>query len=82
MITIYGKSACVYCKAATVLLDKHGIAYEYKSIDDPTVYEEFRSFYPTAKTVPQITDSDGFSIGGFAELQEYVKSNRGRLLQG
>lgn len=81
MITIYGKTACVFCKAATVLLDTHGIEYDYKSIDDPTIYEEFKSYYPTARTVPQIAD-DGLAIGGFAELQEYVKSNKGRLLQG
>lgn len=82
-IVVYGKTNCVFCVAAKKLLEQKGIAFEYRSLDDPTLLEEFKKYYPDAKTVPQIL-VDGMRIGGFSDLKEWLSLNTGktRLLQG
>ena len=73
MYTIYTTETCGYCYAAKKLLTANDI--EYKEIDlNTTEKKNFFKHETGLKTVPQIyVSSTGYHIGGYEELQEYVK---------
>ena len=74
MFTIYGTSTCRYCHEAADLLSNSGIPYQYKEIDsEPESLEEFRTKFPTTRTVPQILKDDTY-VGGYTELKERLKN--------
>lgn len=82
MITVYGRSDCLYCEMAVELLDKVGIDYQYKNVYDDSILEELLSKYPEAKTVPQIF-WDNNHIGGYTELTAEIENlNLGNYGQG
>jgi len=72
-VEVYTKSDCVYCQHAKALLLSQNIPYsEYKLGFDftrETILEKFTS----AKSFPIIV-VDGFYIGGYTQLKEYVES--------
>ena len=81
MYKVYGRNNCQWCKAATDLLDRHEVKYEYYNIEeDPKALADFKWIFFGAKTVPQIlvtTPNDGDHeykiIGGYTELVEWRK---------
>lgn len=71
---VYGKNRCIWCDRAKNLLDEHEIPYEYKNIEENTIYrEELFNTLPSIKTVPQIFIDNEY-IGGFEALNEKSKT--------
>ncbi len=79
-VTLYSKPGCTYCVQAKSLLTEKNVPYTEIIIDigqdkDPTAsyvpLVEFKTTYPTVKTLPFILDSET-PIGGFRELQAYL----------
>lgn len=83
MFEIFGRNSCSFCDQAKALLEANNIPYMYKNLEgsDISYLPEFKERFPTASTVPQITDLniiDGVStpiyVGGASELTEYLKT--------
>lgn len=69
---VWSKYHCPYCDKAKALLQMKGIAFEERKIGDGYTKEELLEAVPNARTVPQIF-LDGKLIGGFTELEKYLK---------
>jgi glutaredoxin len=73
MFTIYTTNNCVFCTSAKKLLNNYNLEYLNIILDTPDKKKEFKE-KTGLKTVPQIyVSSTGHHIGGYEELQEYVK---------
>lgn len=76
MFEIYGRSNCTWCDAAKALLERKGLQYLYYDIEnDENRRDEFKGFFPEAKTVPQILHwpNDNFvCVGTFKDLEKYL----------
>lgn len=71
---IYGKDNCMYCTMAKNLLDRKGHTYDFRNMQkNPAWAIMFEDKFPDAKTVPQIVDPEGYHIGGFTDLEEYLR---------
>lgn len=75
IITIYTKDNCSFCEKAKTLMTSNGFKYRERNIIDENILYELLSILPEVKTVPQIY-IDEKHIGGFSELQEYIKEQR------
>jgi len=73
MLTVYTKPDCVFCVRAKNLLNNRGVEFEEKVLGVDITRDEFVNIYPWARTMPQIFQEDGTSIGGFSQLEEYFK---------
>lgn len=73
-VIVWSKYNCTYCEQAKALLDYYKILYEERIIGDGWTREDLLEAVPTARTVPQIF-IDGESVGGFAQLEAYLKEN-------
>ena len=75
-VVIWCKNECFYCYMAKATLAREGIEYEERNIEsgDWTQADMLESV-PDAKTVPQIFIGDEY-IGGFTQLQEYLKGRK------
>ena len=71
---VWSKNQCPYCEQAKALLKMKGIAFEERNIQTDFTKEQLLEAVPTARTVPQILMDDQL-IGGFTQLQEYLKEN-------
>jgi glutaredoxin len=71
---VWSKNQCPYCEQAKALLKIKGIAFEERNIQTDFTKEQLLEAVPTARTVPQIIMDDQL-IGGFTQLQEYLKEN-------
>jgi len=71
---VWSKNQCPYCEQAKALLKMKGIAFEERNIQTNFTKEQLLEAVPTARTVPQIIMDDQL-IGGFTQLQEYLKEN-------
>ena len=69
---IWSKKNCVWCDRAKDLLTQSSIPYQEKNIETNATREQLMEAVPGAKSIPQIF-IDGVYIGGFLELQEYLK---------
>ena len=73
MLTIYTTNDCVFCTKAKVLLNNYNLEFLNIILDTPKKKKDFKE-KTGLKTVPQIyVSSTGHHIGGYEELQEYVK---------
>jgi len=73
MFTIYTTENCTFCTSAKKLLNNYNLEYLNIILDTPDKKKEFKE-KTGLKTVPQIyVSSTGHHIGGYEELQEYVK---------
>jgi len=73
MLTIYTTNDCVFCTKAKVLLNDNKIEYLDVMLDTPDKKKDFKK-RTGLKTVPQVyVSSTGHHIGGYEELEEYVK---------
>ncbi len=69
-IVIYSSHTCPICDKAKTLLNKLGLAFSVKQIDeDRLALVEMAQLTNGARSVPQIS-IDGKWIGGFSELTE------------
>jgi glutaredoxin len=71
---VWSKYNCQHCDQAKALLDQQGIEFEERRIGDGWTKEELLESVPAARSVPQIFVDDQL-IGGFTELQKYIKEN-------
>jgi len=71
---VWSKFNCQHCDQAKALLDQQGIEFEERRIGDGWTKEQLLESVPSARSVPQIFINDQL-IGGFAELQKYIKEN-------
>ena len=69
---VWSKEQCPYCVMVTQLLTSKGIEFEEKKIGSGYTKEDLLNAVPTARTVPQVF-LDEVLIGGFKELQAYLK---------
>lgn len=70
-ITIFSKDNCVHCKNAKTLLASKGIAFREQKLGEDFTKEFLLEQFPSVRTFPVIV-IDGFNIGGFTELKEYL----------
>lgn len=74
---VYTKHNCRYCTQAKALLTNKGLEYRELVLGEDYTRDELLSWFPLAKTFPQIEvfDEAGSStyIGGFTELNESLK---------
>ncbi len=69
-VTIYSTGTCPICDKTKTLLNKWGITYLEKRVDqDTAALREMLEISNHARTVPQLA-IDGKWIGGFNELTE------------
>jgi len=71
---VWSKNDCQQCDQAKALLEQQGIEFEERRIGDGWSKEELLEYVPSARSVPQIFINDQL-IGGFTELQKYIKEN-------
>ena len=73
MYEIYGKPNCQFCDLAKNTLDRLSQSYDYVDVSQD---EQSLNFLKAKgfKTIPQIYHN-GNHIGGFQELQQYLKEN-------
>ena len=69
---LWSKYHCPHCDQATALLKSKGYQIEERKIGDGYTKEELLEAVPNARTLPQVFIEDGY-VGGFKELQEYLK---------
>ncbi len=72
MIKIYGKENCLFCDKAKQLCSSKEIDFRYYQLGQDYEIKELMELVPNARTVPQIF-KDNILIGGFSELQEWLK---------
>ena len=73
---VWSKYNCQHCDQAKSLLEQQGIEFEERKIGDGWTKEQLLESVPTARSVPQIF-VDNQLIGGFTELQKYLKEANG-----
>ena len=71
---VWSKYNCQHCDQAKALLDQQGIEFEERKIGDGWTKEQLLESVPAARSVPQIFVNDQL-VGGFTELQKYIKEN-------
>lgn len=74
-VIVWSKENCFYCHMAKGLLDREGIEFEERNIENGDWSRaQMLEAAPGATTVPQIF-FDEEHVGGFTELQRYMKEN-------
>lgn len=73
---IYGRTNCGFCSKAVKVCERNDMAYEYIDIREAGLTKEKLTEMcgTPVRTVPQIFIGDTY-IGGFTELQAYVRNN-------
>jgi glutaredoxin len=72
---VWSKENCFYCHMAKGLLEREGIEYEERNIEsNEWSRADMLEAVPNATTVPQIFHGDKH-VGGFTELQQYLKED-------
>lgn len=71
MVTIFTKDNCVYCTNAKTLLASRGVPFNEQKLGEDFTKEFLLEQFPSVRTFPVIV-IDGFNIGGFNELKEYL----------
>lgn len=71
---VVGRKDCMYCsKAVGLIRDTGGVVNYYSLNDSKWVLDLFKK--AVIKTVPQIWDIEGNYIGGYTELERYIKGD-------
>ncbi len=81
---LYTKADCPYCHMAVRLLAEHQKDFECYALDNqPKLLTEIKETYrwETVPVVVEITEGSEKFIGGFTDLEEYLKSGQ-QLLKG
>jgi glutaredoxin 3 len=78
---IYSKPNCSFCTRAKALLTVKGYEYYEQILGEDYTRDDLLSWFPNARTVPQIELEDEGSttyIGGYTELVSYLEKNSDR----
>lgn len=67
MYTVYGKTGCSFCVAATKLLEMEGEQFQYLVLGEDFTMEQLQQKVPDVRTFPQIFLGDDL-VGGYSEL--------------
>ncbi len=81
---LYTRTTCPHCHAAIRLLSEGQHEFECWALDQqPELLTEIKNTYnwQTVPLVVEITEGQEKFIGGFTDLQEYLKSGK-QLLKG
>lgn len=82
MITIYGTTACKWCKAAVTLAEALGLQHEYRNMDmNEQFYLELKTLKPDFKTVPQIWWDNRY-VGGYSDFATEIENTAGGFGDG
>lgn len=73
MFEVNGTQWCPYCQKAKELLDSLGMEIEFVDLDE-FPEKAFELIEEGMKTIPRIYHNGNF-IGGFQELQQFLKEN-------
>lgn len=73
-VVVWSKYNCTFCEQAKSLLSSNNIEFEERKIGDGWTKEDLFEVAPHARSVPQIF-IDGNLVGGFTQLQQYLKEN-------
>ena len=71
---VWSKNGCPYCDMAKGLLQRSGIKYEERNINDGWTKEQLLEAVPDARTVPQIFLYGNY-IGDFNALEKYYEDH-------
>ena len=71
-IEIFTGPNCAYCEQAEALIQKHGLEYTERGINDPDVLREFKARLPRSRALPQLF-ADGEHLGSLEDLQLKLK---------
>jgi len=81
---LYTTTTCPYCHAAIRLISENNMSFECHALDtQPELLQEVKNKYKW-QTVPmifEITDGQEKFIGGFTDLQGYLKNGK-QVLHG
>ncbi len=70
-VVIYSKENCIYCSKAKNLMDKLGLKYTEKKLEDfDSVDDMLKDIGKQVRTMPQIKIDDEL-VGGYHQLIEY-----------
>jgi glutaredoxin len=75
-LIIYGTEWCSGCKKAKKLAEQYGLNYEWKSVDEPSIYDEMMQLDETITTIPQIVWNDKH-IGGSEAFANELQNTMG-----
>ena len=73
-VVVYSKDNCAYCVSAKSLLIAKNIPYIERKLNEDFTREWLLENYSAAKSFPVIV-VDGFYIGGYNKLTEYLVNN-------
>jgi len=74
-VVVWSRDKCFYCHMAKNILELKGIEFEERNTSlNRWSRADMLEAVPDAKTFPQILIDDEH-IGGFTELQKYLKEN-------
>lgn len=74
---IYSKPNCVWCVRAKTLLKNKGFEYRELELGKDYSKEDLLSWFPYARTLPQIEvfdEGQATHIGGYDNLTKYLES--------
>jgi glutaredoxin len=80
-IEVYGIDGCKWCEKTKVLLEAHGVEYDYHHVDDDQkkgFIDDFVVTFGGDRTFPRVLKTDGYTakndvlIGGFDQTLEAV----------
>lgn len=74
-IEVYGRKNCNYCKLAERALQNKSVPYEYKLADDFVVMQQLVERHGNIKRTLPIIVVDGVYIGGYEDLQVFLREN-------
>jgi glutaredoxin 3 len=81
-VVIYSSDGCRYCLMAKGFLDKKGVQYDIRDINEPKNAEEMMTLSNGSRTIPQIFINHQH-IGGWSELNDLEHQGKlDVLLQG
>lgn len=67
MMTLYGASSCTSCKQAMMLLNSHGIQYQYVDVNRIAGYEG---------EIPALQLDNGQTLYGLGQINSYFRNQR------
>lgn len=73
-IEVYTKDNCIYCVKTKDLLKNHNYEFDEYKMGDTITRDQIVSTFPGWKTLPIIV-IDGKFIGGFTDLEKWIKDN-------
>lgn len=77
MITIYGAEWCKWCKAAKKVAEERGLPFEWKNVEDLSVYDEMKAKVPVdTSKIPQIFWYDRH-LGGYDMFIQEIENTSG-----